>query len=180
MSRTHLILAAACVLMFLSVPASAQVPPFFNGGGGIFDPEVSTVESGVVFDAQAVVSFDRKYVTLNTRLQNAQLLALREFAFQTGPGGQGGQVGGNGAGGGAGAAGGAAVGAAGAAGAGRANALNPPAAGSRARVLDQDTISRKPYPAPGKAAVSADPTLLEKTGMTLVGRVKGVGEIAPS
>src|SRR5947208_15043138 len=94
MSRTHLTLAVACVVMFLSVPAGAQVPPFFNGGGGIFDPAISTVESGVVFDAQAVVSADRKYVTLTTRLQNAQLLALRELAFHTGPGGDAGQVGG--------------------------------------------------------------------------------------
>src|SRR6185437_11967419 len=35
-------------------------------------------------DAQATVSADRKYVTLNMRPQNSTLLALRAFNFQQG------------------------------------------------------------------------------------------------
>ena len=84
--------------------ASAQVP-FFGAGVGIFDPEIGVVQSGVVLDAQAVVSADRKYVTLNMRAQQAQLLSLQEFAFQRGNAGAGGVaqgfVGGVGAGSGA-------------------------------------------------------------------------------
>src|SRR6187549_396611 len=76
-------LAAASLVLLVSMPAKAQVPPFFDGGGGVFDPEIGVVQSGVILDAQAVVSADRKYVTMTTRFQDAQLLNLREFAFQT-------------------------------------------------------------------------------------------------
>jgi hypothetical protein len=41
------------------------------------------VNSGEVLDAQAVVSNDRKYVTLNMRASSSQLLALRQFQFAT-------------------------------------------------------------------------------------------------
>lgn len=64
--------------------AGAQVvPPFFSGGAASFEPEIGIVQSGVVQDVQAVVSPDRKYVTLNMRVQNTNLLALRDFTFQT-------------------------------------------------------------------------------------------------
>jgi hypothetical protein len=68
------------------------------GQGAIFEPEIGIVNSGVVLDAQATVSADRKYVTLNMRTDRADLLALRTFQFQEGGNGQvnlpGGVVGG--------------------------------------------------------------------------------------
>jgi type II secretory pathway component GspD/PulD (secretin) len=53
-------------------------------GTGIFDPEISTVQSGVLLDVSATVSADRKYVTLTLRPQLAQLVNLAEFTFQVG------------------------------------------------------------------------------------------------
>ena len=65
----------------------AQVAtPFFNGTPTAFTPEISIVYTGTVNDVQAVVSADRKYVTLNMRTSNATLLALRSFEFQQGGG----------------------------------------------------------------------------------------------
>jgi hypothetical protein len=178
MTRTSLVLGAVALTLVLCLPASraaAQAPPFFGGGGGIFDPEISVVQTGVLLDAAATVSADRKYVTLTTRFQNAELLALREFAFQTGAGGQGGQVGGppqvqgGGAGGGGGAAGGGArAGAAAGAGGGAAGANPQPA---------RHPVPTKAYPAPGKARVAAGPSILETPGMTLVSKAP-VGQTA--
>ena len=53
-------------------------------GTGIFDPTISTVQSGVILDVQATVSADRKYVTMTLRPQLATLLQLAEFVFQVG------------------------------------------------------------------------------------------------
>ena len=177
MKHARLALAAAGLLLLTYVPARAQAP-FFNGGGGIFDPEISVVNSGVVFDAQAVVSADRKYVTMSGRVSQAQLLSLQEFRFQTGTGVPGGQVGGGGgvAGGGGGVAGGA----------GQANvvaqgreAATPNAGavtGAAKRSSAQSTAPNeysavgKPYPVPGKPVTNTKP-ILEQEGMTLVGRV---------
>ena len=162
MTRIHFPFAAAALVLLLSLHAEAQVPPFFDGGAGIFDPEIDVVQSGVLLDAQAVVSADRKYVTLNMRAQNAQLLALREFAFQAGGGVPPGQVGG--AAGAAGAAG--AVGAADGAARGAATAI-----GATGAAAPQHKVFRTPYPRPGQTH-SADRTpLLQKQGMTLVSRV---------
>src|SRR5687767_5235744 len=108
MTRTHLGIATAAVVLLFSLPASAQAP--FFGGGGIFDPEIDVVESGMLLDAQAVASADRKYVTMTMRPKSTQLLSIQEFAFQTG-GGRGGVLGG-GAVNGAAASGGAGFGAA--------------------------------------------------------------------
>src|SRR5215203_2439387 len=143
MSRTHFAIAVVGVVTLLSATsrrAEAQVP-FFNGAAGIFDPEISVVQSGVILDAQAVVSADRKYVTLTTRFQSAQLLNLQEFAFQTGGGRPGGIVGG------------------GAVGNVAANGANPDggssSAAARAGPGSTHAVPRKPYPAPGKANLSA-------------------------
>jgi hypothetical protein len=71
--------------LFLSCALSAhaqRVPPFFSGGAAAFEPQIGIVNSGVVQDAQAVVSHDLKYVTLNMQVQNSNLLALQEFTFQ--------------------------------------------------------------------------------------------------
>ena len=72
------------VIGFGGAAAAGQtVPAFFSGGAAAFEPEIGIVQSGVVQDVQAVVSPDRKYVTLNMQVQNTNLLALREFTFQT-------------------------------------------------------------------------------------------------
>ena len=76
------VLGSAAV-MLLAQNAAAQN---FYGNNTAFDPEISVVESGAKLDAQAVVSPDRKYVTLTMQPQVATLIALREFTFQ-GPGG---------------------------------------------------------------------------------------------
>lgn len=80
--RTTLFLAALGLAVLPSPAARAQ--PFFNGGASAFDPQIDVVNSGVLLDAQATVSADRKYVTLTMRPQNATLLALRDFTFQRG------------------------------------------------------------------------------------------------
>lgn len=79
--RLHLCLAA--LLLALAVPTitRAQVVGGF-GSSAIFEPEVDVVNSGVVMDAQATVSADRKYVTLTMRAQQSQLLSLQTFNFQ--------------------------------------------------------------------------------------------------
>ena len=164
MNLNRLTLAAAGLLLFATLPARAQAPPFFNGGGGIFDPEISVVQSGVILDAQAVVSADRKYDTMTTRIQSAQLLNLREFAFQTGGGAVPGQGGGGGAAGIAGGGGAANV-------FGRGAQAADRAAG--AAEAGRHAAPRKPYPRPGETgpAGAEQGSLLGQEGMTLVGRV---------
>lgn len=71
------------VVLVCGAAGAQVVPPFFSGGAVSFEPEIGIVQSGVVQDVQAVVSPDRKYVTLNMQVQNTNLLALREFTFQT-------------------------------------------------------------------------------------------------
>src|SRR5688500_18717394 len=75
------VIAAAAVAVAAASPVSAA--PFFSGVGGLFDPEIDVVESGVLNDVQATVSHDRKYVTLNMRPSNSDLLSLRSFTFQS-------------------------------------------------------------------------------------------------
>lgn len=57
--------------------ANAQVV----GGGGVvaYDPEISTVSSGEVIDVSAVVSYDRKYVTLTFGGQSSRVIAIHQF-----------------------------------------------------------------------------------------------------
>lgn len=52
--------------------------------GAAFEPEIDVVNTGIVMDAQATVSADRKYVTINMRAQQSTLLALQTFNFQQG------------------------------------------------------------------------------------------------
>jgi hypothetical protein len=83
MRRISLVIAVvACGVAPPDVGAQAAVP-FFSGAGTAFEPEISVVNSGEVLDAQAVVSNDRKYVTLNMRASSSRLLALRQFGFAT-------------------------------------------------------------------------------------------------
>lgn len=96
MRHTPLMLLAVVGLMAFASDARAQ--NFFGGNNTAFAPQISIVSSGAVLDAQPVVSADRKYVTMNMRPSLSTLVALRDFAFQTG-GGPGGTVGMNGNGG---------------------------------------------------------------------------------
>ncbi len=147
MTRTQLLLVGL-LLSAASTTASAQVPPFFGGGGGIFDPEIDVISSGVILDAQAVVSADRKYVTMTMRPSSTELIALREFAFQVGAGGGGGFVGGAGQ-------------------AGTGAVANPRVAepAPRAEAETPDDPGTRLYGRPKDAAI------LDREGMTLIGRV---------
>jgi hypothetical protein len=80
--RLQLCLAATVIALGLPAVARAQVVGVPFGNSAIFEPEVDVVNSGVVMDAQATVSADRKYVTLTMRTQQSDLLALRTFNFQ--------------------------------------------------------------------------------------------------
>jgi hypothetical protein len=84
MTRLLLLAVACAAASFLAPAAQAQVPPFFNQQAALFDPEISTLTTGVLNDVQATVSADRKYVTMNMRVSNSELVALRQFTFQTG------------------------------------------------------------------------------------------------
>src|SRR3954469_2812724 len=82
--RFRILLLAIAEMALLAPAARAQVqPPFFNPGGvAAFTPEIDVVNSGVIQDVQAVVSADRKYVTMNMRPSASHLIALRDFTFQ--------------------------------------------------------------------------------------------------
>jgi hypothetical protein len=73
------------ILMGFAMPASAQFVRAFQSSA-IFEPEIDVVNSGAVLDVQPTVSHDLKYVTMNMRAQNSQLVDLFTFQFQ-GPGG---------------------------------------------------------------------------------------------
>ena len=64
---------------------SATAQPFFAPGATSFTPEISVLFVGVKNDVQATVSADRKYVTLNMRPQQSQLLNFFTFTFQNPP-----------------------------------------------------------------------------------------------
>ncbi|HMB94906.1 MAG TPA: hypothetical protein VKK61_02590 [Tepidisphaeraceae bacterium] len=65
---------------FISVPALAQtVPPFFGPGVVAYDPQPAIVESGALLNPQAVVSEDRRYVTITSGAVNTRLRALTQF-----------------------------------------------------------------------------------------------------
>lgn len=72
--------------------AQAQVP-VIGPGATAFDPEIGVVNSGGVLDAQAVVSHDRRYVTITMGAQQAKVIEVRNFPVQAVTGG-GGFVGG--------------------------------------------------------------------------------------
>lgn len=70
------------ILCSIVVPAAAQLRPVVGNGATAFDPEVSIVNSGAVLDAQAVVSHDRRYVTINMAPSNSNVIAVRDFPVQ--------------------------------------------------------------------------------------------------
>jgi hypothetical protein len=70
----------ACVFATsFAFAATVQAQSFFGGGAVAYDPEISTVQSGGILDAQVVVSYDRKYVTIGAQATEQRLLALRDF-----------------------------------------------------------------------------------------------------
>jgi hypothetical protein len=73
-----------CLLGLMLWFGSAPVAEAQFGNSTLFEPEISVVNSGVLLDAQATVSHDRKYVTLTMRPQQSQLLSLQTFEFQRG------------------------------------------------------------------------------------------------
>ena len=80
-----LIRTLSVLSVLLICPLIARAQPFFGGGVSSFTPEISVVNSGVVNDVQPVVSPDRKYVTLNMRVEQSQLLKLSQYTFQVSP-----------------------------------------------------------------------------------------------
>jgi len=76
MYRLSGILVTAVIVLTVR---SANAQSFFGGGVVAYDPEISTVSSGVVLDVQPTVSQDLKYVTITTQVQNSSLLALHNF-----------------------------------------------------------------------------------------------------
>ena len=49
-----------------------------------FDPEISVVNSGVINDVQATVTYDRKHVIITAQPANSALIAMQSFTFQRG------------------------------------------------------------------------------------------------
>jgi hypothetical protein len=151
-----LVPAVACAAWILIAPgARAQVVPFFNQQAALFDPEISTLTTGVLSDVQATVSADRKYVTLNMRASNSTLLALREFTFQTGStvGLPTGFVG---------------------------MPVVPPRGGNNNGAGGNVRGAAQQGEGDAAAAAAARPSILSKEGMTLVGRADVAGAGHPS
>ena len=70
------------LLMIAGLPGLVRAqatPPFYSPGSTAFNPQISVVNSGILLNAQAVVSADRKYVTLNMQPVQTQLMALIPF-----------------------------------------------------------------------------------------------------
>jgi hypothetical protein len=91
--RHRWIASTFAAVLLAPVAARGQVisQPVF-GNNAAFEPEIDVVSTGIVMDVQPTVSADRKYVTMNMRASNAQLLNLFTFQFQSGAGGGGGTV----------------------------------------------------------------------------------------
>jgi hypothetical protein len=67
--------------------AQAQAVPFYYGTPTIVEPEIAYVTTGSDITVQrAVVSSDRKYVTLDISAENSNLLGFHTFSFQSGLG----------------------------------------------------------------------------------------------
>ena len=96
-ARSHLAPIAGALLALLALTSTAaHAQDFFGGGAFAFDPEIGIVNSGVIMDAQVVVSHDRRYVTINmyqasqSKLLNLAVFKAQEFGFGAGGGGGGG------------------------------------------------------------------------------------------
>jgi hypothetical protein len=96
--RHQLFLYAIALGLLHSARAFAQpLPPFYGGPVTVFDIEVEIIDSGTLLDAQATVSHDQRYVTINAQVANSTVVALQQFrtqAVKTGAGPGSGFVGG--------------------------------------------------------------------------------------
>lgn len=72
-------MAIVAVFVVALTTSAASAQNFFGGGVVAYDPEISTVSSGVVMDVQPTVSYDNKYVTIGMQVQDSRLIALRNF-----------------------------------------------------------------------------------------------------
>jgi hypothetical protein len=82
--RSGAIAAALAALLCLAGDALGQVPPpFFGGPVTAYDPTISLIDSGALLDAQAVVSNDQKYVTINARPTRSGLQNILSYPVQT-------------------------------------------------------------------------------------------------
>jgi hypothetical protein len=74
-----LVLAGALALFLTARAHAQQVPPFFGGPVSGYDVEIGIIDAGAILDAQPVVSSDERYVTINARPSNSNLIALQTF-----------------------------------------------------------------------------------------------------
>jgi hypothetical protein len=71
------------LLVLITTSKAFAQTPFFNGGAVASDPIISVATDGVSLNVQrAVVSQDRKYVTLDMAPQTTSLGGFRNFTFQ--------------------------------------------------------------------------------------------------
>jgi hypothetical protein len=74
-----LALNAALALSLTTRALAQQAAPFFGGAVTGYDVEVGIIDAGAILDAQPVVSSDQRYVTINARPSNSNLIALQTF-----------------------------------------------------------------------------------------------------
>lgn len=79
MSIINAMRRAALVILTILTLGSFSRGQSTGGGVVAYDPEISTVQAGAVTDVQAVVSYDRKYVTLTFGGQESRPIAMYEF-----------------------------------------------------------------------------------------------------
>ena len=72
----------------------SDLTPVVGSGAGAFDPQIGTINTGVVIDVQGVASADRRYVTLTIQTTQSSLSFAQDRTVQGAAGG-GGTVGGN-------------------------------------------------------------------------------------
>lgn len=72
----------------------SDLTPVVGSSAGAFDPQISTIPTGVVIDVQGVASADRRYVTLTVQTTQSRLSFAQDRTI-TGAAGGGGTVGGN-------------------------------------------------------------------------------------
>ena len=82
MKKALIFIAFIIVLLLFTSRAYGAFP--FYGTPGMFDPQISVVNSGALLDVSAVVSADRKYVTMTMRPQLSTVVAMNTFNFQNG------------------------------------------------------------------------------------------------
>src|SRR4051812_49831183 len=82
MRKIELLAAAVVLIGLCASAASAQRNNFFNNGGvGLFNPIIDTVQSGDRLVVRPTVSADRKYVTIGGEFQSSNVIAIQNFPF---------------------------------------------------------------------------------------------------